>query len=295
MARNKQSAALFEVIKNSNSGKPSQSRMETPKWWFKSRKRDRSAGMAPAAPPAAAMTPRLSELPEAPPIPQRSRGDEDKRRQTKDLWQGWMPSSHHVAMGLTAAAIFGVGFLFGQRFHPTTAEAQPVIAQKSSGEIMAGPAQPGVLNVDGNPFSPVQTDAVDPTMGTPAPSAPKPSWNDNHAPSTSVVQERRRIIGYNYVIMQSYPDEKDAQEAVQALADSGIEATVVPGPPGWAANTWYSVVGTTGFDKIRNSPEYDSYMRSVERVSNKYAGKVKFKQFSPRGYKWKTAVPAADH
>jgi hypothetical protein len=281
------------VIKSSNStGKTGRSRMETPKWWFKSRSRDRDAVAPAPAPVAAPMTPRLSELPDSPPVPSRSRDDGGKRSAT-DMRQ-WAPYSHHVAMGLAAAAIFGVGFLVGQRVHPASAQTATVISPKGSEEIMAGAVNAGVLEVDGNPLSPVQAEAADPTMGTPAQAnaTPSPSWNDNHAPSTSIVQERPRIIGYNYVIMQSYPDEKDAQEAVAALADNGIVATVVPGPPGWAANTWYSVVGTTGFDKVRNSPEYDRYVRAAERVSNKYAGKVKFKQFSPRAYKWKTPAPA---
>lgn len=284
MAKGKSAAALFEVIHGGNREKTVDSKLATPKWWFKSRKRDFIA----AAP-----------LEVASPEPIDHGSSSDGGSGSGIGLSGLkliLPSSHTVALGLMLAAVFGVGFVVGQRFHHS---ASPVIAEQSSEELLAGPANPDVLEVvNENPLSPIQksdpsaTRAIGQTASL-VPSAVNaaPTLSGTLPPSTSVVQDKQRVIGYNYVIVQSYPDEASAQQAVKVLADNGINTTVVKGPPGWAASTWFSVVGTTGFAKIRGVDAFDRYVAKIESISAKFAGKSKFKEFAPRAYKWKTAEP----
>ena len=50
---------------------------------------------------------------------------------------------------------------------------------------------------------------------------------------------------------------------------------------------WISVVGITGFDRIRDSAEYDEYVARILSISNEMAGTSKFKRFDPKPFKWK--------
>src|SRR5207248_3074874 len=98
--------------------------------------------------------------------------------------------------------------------------------------------------------------------------------------------EGARIIGRNYVIVQSYPDEKSANDAKEILINNGVSCTVEKGLPGWGLNTWFSVVGKTGFDRI-HSTQFEDYIKNIETTSAKFAGTSKFKRFEPHPYKWK--------
>ncbi|HLL90481.1 MAG TPA: hypothetical protein VK324_14370, partial [Tepidisphaeraceae bacterium] len=164
------------------------------------------------------------------------------------------------------------------------------------------PVSANVLNVDVEPTagaapapagSPSKAGAVtnDPGKATvlAAPVVPTiaKTWNDPKPTTPLAVESPNRIVGMNYVIVQSYPDEKSANDAVDILARNAIPCTVVKGPPGWANNSWFSVVGTRGYDKLRNNPEYDAYVKKIQRVSDAFAGKSRFKQFDPRPYRWK--------
>ena len=64
MARGKQAAALFEVIHGKNRAKSSESKLDTPRWWFKSKKRDGGlSSLMDAGPPRPVPTPRFAEAP----------------------------------------------------------------------------------------------------------------------------------------------------------------------------------------------------------------------------------------
>lgn len=190
-----------------------------------------------------------------------------------------------IAGAAVVVAVVGVAFLYGRQSHQP-----PMLTAVTTEDIIrpapANPnATPSVLDI--RPAAAPQrpaTPANVPTMTSPAkPAAPAA------VPVIPPPADGRRTIGLNYVIVQSYPDEKSALEAQSALAKSGIKSTVEKGLPGWAAASWYSVVGTVGFDKIRASAEFDKYVRSIEAVGQQFAGTSKFKRFEPRAYKWKVA------
>ncbi len=110
-----------------------------------------------------------------------------------------------------------------------------------------------------------------------------PSGNTNGAPAP--VFDGKRTIGLNYVIIQSYPEQKTAEEARDALAKSGISTTIEKGLRGLNPS-WFTVVGTDGFARIR-STEYENYVKRVQQVSDSFAKSRKsFKAFEPMGYKW---------
>ncbi len=285
MAKGKSAAALFEVIHGGDRSKSAEAKLDTPKWWFKSRKRDYSVS-APidVVAPSPAPTP-IDHFPE----PSSSSGGSGR---SFGAFKFILPSSHTVALGLMLAATFGVGFVVGQRFHPV---GSPVIAEESTEELLAGAANSSVLEVgNDNPLSPVQKEDPTPTANAslvPSRANPQPTLDGTLPPTTSVIESSQRTIGLNYVIVQSYPDEADALKAVQILADHHITTTVVKGPPGWAQPTWFSVVGNKGFSRIRGVAEFDLYVAAINKVSAKFAGRSKFKEFTPRAYKWKTAEP----
>jgi hypothetical protein len=330
MAKGKHAAALFEVI---NGGKRDRARgtaadpkpkLDTPKWWFKSRKHDRGAagggGAGPltatptSAPPmrvAMPVAPRLTEsfdIPAASPAPKST-----ESRQSRDAGAGKfripLPSSQAVAFGLMVAAIFGVGFVVGQKFRPYSV---PVIADETTAELLAGDARPDVLEL-GSPGSltPAHaTEAVqsatttdDLTTGTTAAAAPgftgasvdTTALLNAHVPTTSVVEEKQRVVGFNYVVIQTYPDKADAVAAIGKLSEAGIGASLVKGVVGWRKD-WFCVVGSKGFDRIRNNDQYDRYLAAIGRVSDRFAGKSKWKQFQPSGYKWRgVETDLSDH
>ena len=75
-----------------------------------------------------------------------------------------------------------------------------------------------------------------------------------------------------------------AQDAADLLNKRGIKCSVVNGLS--YAPKWYVVVGFKGFDRVRNSPEYEEYVQKIERVGQEFAGTSKFKRFEPRAFRW---------
>jgi hypothetical protein len=157
----------------------------------------------------------------------------------------------------------------------------PQLANASTEDLKNGPAHPAVLNVSTPADRATANNAT--VAGTPRQTvqAPAPAPTGPIAAPTNV----KRIVGQNYVIMQSYPDEATAKEAQGVLLANGIACTIERGPAGWAMMSWYSVMGTQSFDRITKNPQLDAYCKSIESV--KYAEKSKFKKFDPRPYKWK--------
>ena len=88
-----------------------------------------------------------------------------------------------------------------------------------------------------------------------------------------------------YVLIQSYPDPEDANDARDALLKAGIDCTVEKGTP-WA-RLWSSVIGTRRFDHTHNNPEFDAYVKSIRDVSNSFAPASKFHRFEPQVVGWK--------
>jgi hypothetical protein len=83
-----------------------------------------------------------------------------------------------------------------------------------------------------------------------------------------------------------------ADDACDALNRAGIPSTVEKGVAGYTSADWYCVVGTTGFERA-SGPAYDKYLADIEKVNERYAGKSRFKRFTPGAVRWRGAAPGA--
>jgi hypothetical protein len=89
-----------------------------------------------------------------------------------------------------------------------------------------------------------------------------------------------------YVLIQSYPDEEDATKAVEVLRKNGIPCSIEKNLPGWGSS-WYCVLGSTSFERTKNNPQFDQYVKAIRDVSAQFANSSKFKKFDPRPIGWK--------
>jgi len=195
-------------------------------------------------------------------------------------------SDHHVvsmrmsfAAAGTAASVVVVlmvlAFLVGRR---VGAGGLPAVVE-STEQLRQHPPHPTVLNVGRQ----TAAQSATPLLLTSSTSSDAPATVQPQPAQPSVVGNAPRQVGLNYIIAQSYPEEKTASDARDALVTSGIPCTVEVGLPGWMK---YSVVGSVGFDKP-HGPQYDAYIQAIQAVSTKFAGTSKFKRFEPHAYKWK--------
>ncbi|MCC6422359.1 MAG: hypothetical protein IT447_02685 [Phycisphaerales bacterium] len=269
MAKGKHAAALFEVINRGK--KPDQQvgmtgALRTPRWWFK-----RNAQGHSAPPPAAtgqSETPSLSPTPTLGDAMRRPGISLDTDKQTISL------KLTYTTAAITAFAlivVLGLTYLVGRslRSGPAVANASPSIE-----ETLHQPPQPQVMDVPQTTDTPATDNPTSAVTQTPAPTPP---------PSV-VVQDGKRQNGLNYVVIQSYPDEKTALEVRNLLIQNNVGATIEKGLRGLNPN-WYIVVGTDGFARV-SSPEYQSYIRRLQAISSKFAQKGSFKSFDPMGYRW---------
>lgn len=139
-------------------------------------------------------------------------------------------------------------------------------------QLRDGPSNPAVLDVGSGATSTIANQVAPARSVTPLP--PPPAANATG----------ERIVGMNYVIVQSYPREEDAREAAQILLQHGVPVSVVKGTA--FAPRWHSVVGMKPFDHLSNNPEYAAYVKQIKQISDKFAGNSRFKKFEPRPYKW---------
>lgn len=295
MAKGKHAAALFEVIHSnkrfdarpSGAGGRTRSILRTPKWWFK-----RARGGAPAA----------VEAPMANSTPP------DASHSTSPGAGGIQvnvdPDGQHVTFRLsyTAAAIvtFTIGvtvvlaYLAGQQMRGEPAGG-PVISSASTSQLQSQPPRPSVLDItrprsaSASSSESASMDIEEPagddgTIAAPQLGALSPAWNDPKPPATLVVDGAARNIGLNYVVVQSYADEKLATEATNVLKSNGIDCTIERGLKGWPA-AWHIVVGTRGFDRI-SSDAFKDYVKKIQTVSKIFAPKGGYKAFQPTAYKW---------
>jgi hypothetical protein len=109
-----------------------------------------------------------------------------------------------------------------------------------------------------------------------------------------MVSDSKRQVGLWYVVVQGYPpeEEKHAKAAADLLNTNGVLVTLEKKVALAASPNWICVVGVTGFDRIRNSPEYDAYVEKINEIGAKANGNgsSKFlKKFDPKAYKWREA------
>ncbi len=282
MAKNKSSAALFEVItkdKRLDRKTTEGGGLRTPKWWFKSRSRS-----SPPAMPIPASEPRVTAHPAADAgIP--------------SFHEPAVPAGHrevvfrfnyHTALllGFGLAVALGGAFIIGKRMASVPAT---VLGGQPIEEIKRGPVQAGVLDL-GRGGNEVETVTIEPddspsvtTTSQTAQNRPQ-TWNDPRPPATLVIQDAKRNIGLNYVVVQSYADIKFAEEARDTLLANGVGCTIEQKLRGWSGRL-FLVVGIDGFNRI-SSPEFKAYVKRIETISNKAYPPNSYKAFQPIAYKW---------
>jgi hypothetical protein len=292
MAKSKRSAALFEVIQSSRLPKRPNP-LFSPQSWFSRFAKPRTQFAAQATPQIATSTPGESpgtteSAVDALPAPAVSHTAPRQPIPGVDLQ---LDPDHHQIMfkvsynsaivtGFTFLMAIGLAYAVGKKMNhgPIAATASP-----SSAELRQEPAHPDVLDVSNQSLA-KQADTASHASDTAQLAA-------LHTPTTAPSPfDSQRIIGRQYVVVQIYPDKKNADEAASLLSKSNIPCTVENGLTGWASKSWWCVVGTTGFDHIRGNADYERYEATINRVSDQFASNSKFKKFEPRAYRWKEST-----
>lgn len=195
-----------------------------------------------------------------------------------------------IAISLVAAALLlTVAFLAGR--HSRSPWTGPTLA-----DLQAGKPTPAVMDLgkSGPVLSAPTAAAPDQQVRSQAseaakavrskesvqekPSAPEANAD---APLTVPSADRRRVVGRNYIIAQSYPDPDNAEKAAAVLRKANIPVTVeqLDYAPGW-----YCVVTEVGFDRV-SVPDCERYQKLIRDCNNQArASRVRFE---PYLYKWK--------
>ncbi len=155
----------------------------------------------------------------------------------------------------------------------------PSLSAVTTADLRKQPANPAVLDL------PRKVEAK-------ASEKPAVSQSEDEAfgPEKSAVAAvpGKRIINLNYLMIQSYQDEKITREAAELLNKSGVECTVIQGLPRWSPSPrWWCIVGTKGFSpRTTETTEFQSYLAKIRDVSTTFAGRTKWKLFNPQLYRW---------
>jgi len=289
MAKGKHAAALFEVINSDKKYDRAKTgaMMKTPSWW-----QSKPTAVAPTKTVRVGADKTTSPAP-APVEPVISA---DPMKPTADRLRDGMnvdPERQQIAFKLsyTTAIVAGfallvaivMAYLIGQKLH---AGPQQAVASAPTSVIKSGAVLEGVLDVGPVVSKPVS--GVIPAVKVPEKSRvqPAPHALVEQAPPARVIDDARRIVGLNYIIVQSYPEKAQADEARDALLKSGVEATAEKTPPTFGRKDWFSVIGTKGFDRIKSN-EFDAYVKQIEAAGAKFASDRSFKAFKPQAFKWK--------
>ncbi len=94
-------------------------------------------------------------------------------------------------------------------------------------------------------------------------------------------------INLNYVLMQSYADEKLADQAYAFLNKNGVPCTIERGVKNWRKD-FYLVIGLQGFVRA-SGPDYAAYRKRIETLSAEFAKPGSYKGFMPQAIKWDRA------
>jgi hypothetical protein len=150
-----------------------------------------------------------------------------------------------------------------------------------------GPTGAGSTATDSNGTGAPATDATGPNAAAPDAAITDPA--DAAAPrSAGPIAAGPRRLNLNYVLVQSYAEEKYADDAAQFLISRGVPCSVEYGLPHWGH--MYAVVGRQGFAHI-STAEYKQYFHHIEALSREYAPTQglhteNYKAFRPMAVKW---------
>lgn len=222
-----------------------------------------------------------------------------RRGDTVDCEPWWLHDRDHrrfrvtltynsaVVVGMAAMVVLALVYLLGRHtVSPQMAVADNTLRSDAADMPIRSDVLevgPGARTVVGNR---THAPATRPAGGE---ASPPPTGGGTGGPggpvATVPVDPTQRVVGMNYVIVQSFLDEPSAVDARDALVRAGIAATIERGPVGWAGSNWFSVVGLKPFSSIR-SADYEQYVASIRAVSDAQGG-PRFKRFDPKPFKWK--------
>ena len=300
MAKRKNAAALFEVIHHDKRFTNRHATWSWPKinWWPK--RKQRASVIDDDAPRGPSLMTRVLSL--VPPVPRVGLESDPERQEIRFR----LSYTAAVVSAFSLVVLIVLAFMIGRR---GSRPGLPALADRSTEELRAGPAQPDVLDVhtgsgDGAGAMALASTDVPATPPTPSTAQQsggakltnsqttmqgvRPSHSEPRGPSTLMVTDAKRTVGLQYVVIQSYPpeEEKFAKAAVDLLNSNGVLCTLENGIP--YAPRWICVVGVDGFNRTRNSPEYDQYIGKIRQIEAKAGGSSKFlKKFDPKPYPWK--------
>jgi hypothetical protein len=199
-----------------------------------------------------------------------------------------------IIVGFAVCVAIGLAYMGGRQTNNAAAGPNRITSE----QVRRGAINANVLDIrsgrdgaDAEPAPPTNDDdlARPASDRRPAPPASEPKSGAaaiSNAPGVEKGLPRQN--GLNYVIVQSYDDEKSAVEVVKALDAVGITCTIERKLNGWStAENRYIVVGIDGFARRKNSPEYDAYIKAIEKVGKRLSATTKSKPFELGVYKWK--------
>jgi hypothetical protein len=304
MAKKKRSAALFEVmVKQEQRRLPQPPGMfRTLYLWFKNRPKSARAPVSvissvsereDVTEPVITQLPApiLREVESVPPPPERAPVYEEPRSTPVAVQRhgGWLAlrMSYGTAM-ITVFALATVvicAFLIGKRWQN---RPQTVLASNTTPELRRQAPRPNLTDVRRVSVPPTVAYSGDPPDVMAGNAAATAGTASGNAPA----RPKERELGFNYVLIQSYPEEKMAVSAAAALRQNGIDCTVEKDIPRFFK---YSVVGQIGFSRISNNPQLEAYMNKIRAISDAYAKKPNsFVAFKPQPIKWQAWQRKAD-
>jgi hypothetical protein len=181
----------------------------------------------------------------------------------------------------TAFAVIGVIALVRHSSRPPH-PAAPLTFMQS---VRAQPIQPSVLQIDHARGS---TELAEDQHLAELPLAPSPLTSAQTASASAAASTSppgARQVNLNYVLVQSYADEKTAQLACDFLNKNGVNCTVERQIRNWRRDFYY-VVGLHGFARAAG-PDYVAYRRHLDELSMQFAAPHnRYKKFDPMAIKW---------
>gem|GEM_PF-3288783 len=189
-------------------------------------------------------------------------------------------SLSYPTMFIAAAAflmLLTVAFLAGRKGAPRLALTGPTLEQ-----LQQSKPSPEVMNLK-NTRAETTLSGGEGKSAKSAEVAPRNEPVRQQPAAQPLTPDRRRIVGRNYIIAQSYPDPDNAEKAAALMQKNNIPVSVeqLDAAPGW-----YCVVTQVGFDRV-SSPDCERYQKLIKDLSPQ-ARSAKLKSFDePYLYKWK--------
>ncbi len=154
---------------------------------------------------------------------------------------------------------------------------------------LANPQRPPMMAATQTQQTTANRGVIDvPRHPDPQPQKQQPSPEDHPAtidPQPDAQTAGKRVINMNYVVIQSYQNEKLANDAADFLKKNGVDCTVVDGLSRWSK--WFTVVGTKPFPpRSSSTTAYETYVNQIKDISTKFAGKSRWNRFEPQPYRW---------